>query len=92
MTISYALMYITCLPLQSGRLKLRVLAPCPPVDRSIGFFIIKGAERKVKIQVSVAAMTALMVCMRFSASSNTMDWGLSNTSSVTSMAVRPYFS
>ena len=37
-------------------------------------------------------MTALMVCMRFSASSNTMDCGPSKTSSVTSMAVRPYFS
>ena len=37
-------------------------------------------------------MTALMVCIRFSASSKTMDWGLSNTSSVTYMASRPNFS
>ena len=41
---------------------------------------------------SVAAMTALMVCIRFSASSKTMEAGLSKTSSVTSMAVRPNFS
>ena len=34
-------------------------------------------------------ITALMVCIRFSASSKTMDWGDSNTSSVTSMASRP---
>ena len=40
----------------------------------------------------VAAMTALMVCRRFSASSKTMDCSLSKTSSVTSMAVRPNFS
>ena len=39
---------------------------------------------------SVAAMTALMVCIRFSASSKTMDREPSNTSSVTSMAVKPY--
>ena len=38
---------------------------------------------------SVASMTALIVCMRFSASANTMDCGLSNTSSVTSIASRP---
>ena len=31
-------------------------------------------------------MTALMVCIRFSASSNTTDWGDSNTSSVTSIS------
>ena len=30
-----------------------------------------------------------MVCMRFSASSKTMDCGLSKTSSVTSMSFRP---
>ncbi len=41
---------------------------------------------------SVAAMTALMVCMRFSASSKTMDCGPSNTSSVTSMQLMPNFS
>ena len=40
----------------------------------------------------VAAMTALMVCRRFSASSKTIDCSLSKTSSVTSMAVRPNFS
>ena len=37
---------------------------------------------------SVAAITALMVCIRFSASSNTLDCGDSNTSSVTSISVR----
>ena len=37
-------------------------------------------------------MTALMVCIRFSASSKTMEAGDSNTSSVTSMASRPNFS
>ena len=41
---------------------------------------------------SVAAITALMVCMRFSASSKTMDWGPSKTSSVTSMQSTPNFS
>jgi hypothetical protein len=40
----------------------------------------------------VAAMTALMVCIRFSASSKTMDCFPSNTSSVTSMQEIPYFS
>ena len=38
---------------------------------------------------SVAAMTALMVCMRFSAWSKTMDCAPSNTWSVTSMDSRP---
>jgi hypothetical protein len=41
---------------------------------------------------SVATMTALMVCMRFSASSQTSDAGDSNTSSVTSSASMPNFS
>jgi len=41
---------------------------------------------------SVAAMMALMVCMRFSDSSKTMDCGPSKTSFVTSMLVRPNFS
>ena len=41
---------------------------------------------------SVAAMTALIVCMRFSASWNTMDCGPLKTSSVTSMASRSNFS
>ena len=40
----------------------------------------------------VAAITALMVCIRFSASSNTMEAGDSNTSSVTSMQSMPNFS
>src|SRR5690554_1002425 len=40
---------------------------------------------------SVATNTALMVCIRFSAWSNMIEAGLSNTSSVTSMAVRPNF-
>lgn len=37
-------------------------------------------------------MTALMVCIRFSASSKTMERSDSKTSSVTSMALRPNFS
>ena len=41
---------------------------------------------------SVAAMTALIVCIRLPASANTSDCGPSNTSSVTSMASRPNFS
>lgn len=41
---------------------------------------------------SVAYMTALMECMRFSASSNTTLRGPSNTSSVTSSSVTPNFS
>ena len=41
---------------------------------------------------NVAAITALMVCIRFSASSNTMDAGDSNTSLVTSMQSMPNFS
>ncbi len=36
-------------------------------------------------------MTALMVCIRFSASSKTMEAADSNTSSVTSSASRPVF-
>ncbi len=40
----------------------------------------------------VATITALMVCMRFSASSQTIDASDSKTSSVTSSASRPYFS
>ena len=40
----------------------------------------------------VASITALMVCMRFSASSNTMEAGDSNTSSVTSISSMPNFS
>ena len=42
--------------------------------------------------VSVAAMTAFIVCMRFSASAKTTDCALSNTSSVTSIESRPNFS
>ena len=40
----------------------------------------------------LAAMTALMVCRRFSASSKTMERGPSKTSSVTSMQSMPNFS
>ena len=40
---------------------------------------------------SVATITALMVCMRFSAWSKTIDWGDSNTSSVTSSPSIPLF-
>ena len=39
--------------------------------------------------MSVAYITALMVCMRFSASSKTLDCADSNTSSVTSISVMP---
>src|SRR5690606_18591322 len=39
----------------------------------------------------VATSTALMVCMRFSAWSKTIEAGLANTSSVTSMAQMPNF-
>ena len=52
--------------------------PDHPERRGLFFVQIYSAPAKV------AAMTALMVCMRFSASSNTTDWLLSNTSSVTS--------
>ena len=41
---------------------------------------------------SVAAMTAFIVCIRFSASLNTTDCGPSKTSSVTSISVMPNFS
>ena len=41
---------------------------------------------------NVAAMTALMVCIRFSASSKTMEASLSKTSSVTSMQEMPNLS
>ena len=44
------------------------------------------------LYANVAAMTALMVCIRFSASSKTMLCWLSNTSSVTSMQSIPNFS
>ena len=51
-----------------------------------------GSASRCCAYVSVAAITALMVCIRFSASSKTMDWLPSNTVSVTSMQVRPNFS
>ena len=65
--------------------------PCPAL-RKISF---SGAAPKTKnrglmapvchmLQESVATSTALMVCRRFSASSNTLLLGLSKTSSVTS--------
>lgn len=66
---------------------------CPgPALRKISF---SGAAPKTKnrglmapvchmLQESVATSTALMVCRRFSASSNTLLLGLSKTSSVTS--------
>lgn len=44
------------------------------------------------LSVSVAAMTAFIVCIRFSASAKTRDCALSNTSSVTSIELRPNFS
>ncbi len=53
----------------------------PPSPQGEGFFYAK-----------VAAMTALMVCIRFSASSKTMDASLSKTSSVTSMQSMPNLS
>ena len=51
-----------------------------------------GLRRTQNCAPRVAAMTALMVCMRFSASWKTMLCLLVKTSSVTSMASRPNFS
>ncbi len=51
-----------------------------------------GLRRDQNCAPRVAAMTALMVCMRFSASWKTMLCLLVKTSSVTSMASRPNFS
>ena len=46
----------------------------------------------IHISVSVAAMTAFIVCIRFSASRKTTEFLLSKTSSVTSISVLPNFS
>ena len=69
--------------------------PLAGEDHSVGQYQIcffhnrfSGNERGYR----VSAMTAFMVCMRFSASSNTMDRALSNTSSVTSIQSMPNFS
>ena len=51
-----------------------------------------GHESRRENGYSVAAMTALMVCIRFSASSKTMDCAPSKTSSVTSMQSMPNLS
>ena len=53
---------------------------------------LRGAALLYSYAPKVAAMTALMVCMRFSASWKTMDCGPLKTSSVTSMASRSNFS
>ena len=45
-----------------------------------------------RVMANVATITAFMVCILFSACSNTIESGLSNTSSVTSIAVSPNFS
>lgn len=51
----------------------------------------QSSKKMGGMSASVATMTALMVCFRFSASSNTMEFGDSNTSSVTSRASSPNF-
>ena len=51
-----------------------------------------GHESRRENGYSVAAMTALMVCIRFSASSKTMECAPSKTSSVTSMQSMPNLS
>lgn len=61
----------------------RVLALCPSV------VCMRAARRCRQTSVRVASMTALMVCMRFSAWSKTIEAADSNTSSVTSRAVMP---
>ena len=54
---------------------------------------IRIAERQGKAYLpAVATITALMVCIRFSASSNTLEQGARKTSSVTSCSATPYFS
>ena len=52
----------------------------------------RGARHGSFSYAIVAAITALMVCIRFSASSNTIDCGPSNTSSVTSIQGSPNLS
>ena len=52
----------------------------------------KSRRAGVLLAYRVAAMTALMVCIRFSASSKTMEALPRNTWSVTSRASRPNFS
>ena len=52
----------------------------------------KWVGRQKAYAPRVAAITALMVCIRFSASSKTTDWEDSKTSSVTSISVMPNFS
>ena len=47
---------------------------------------------KFEVPHKVAAITAFIVCILFSASSKTIDCALSKTSSVTSIQVRPNFS
>lgn len=54
--------------------------------------VVNDFMKKTKIYIKVAAITALMVCILFSASSKTMDCALSKTSSVTSMLSLPNFS
>ena len=53
--------------------------------------IVHNLYQTIMDYFSVANITALMVCMRFSASSNTFDCGPRNTLSVTSISGRPNF-
>lgn len=64
-----------------GRLKTRY------IDFQTTFF--NGFKQKRRQSPSAATITALIVCIRFSAWSNTMLAGLSNTSSVTSTPFKP---
>src|SRR6516165_2188649 len=81
----------------------RQRSACPPDIRPLvlGGQRLPALEQRVSSESSdhahgqlprVATRTALIVCIRFSASSNTIEAGDSNTSSVTSSAFRPYFS
>ena len=57
------------------------------------FLLIRSISRYFRFRNQIVrSMTALIVCMRFSASSNTSDWADSKTSSVTSISEIPNFS
>ena len=75
--------------------------PCEPAGNGRGMGKAGVCRRPARLRTragvqncapSVAAITALMVCMRFSASRKTMDCAPANTSSVTSISLRPNFS
>ena len=51
--------------------------------------LFNGFKQKRRQSPNAATITALIVCIRFSAWSNTMPAGLSNTSSVTSTPFKP---